>query len=105
MTAAAPTRRGRWLAVGAVVLVALLGIGTALAWYFGLIFTNPSARGEPVAVPPDAVETVATGLDVPWALSRAWKASDLVVLDEAGHGGGGQMSAALVAATDRFGRS
>ena len=44
-------------------------------------------------------------LDVPWALSRAWKASDLVVLDEAGHGGGGQMTAALVAATDRFGRS
>ncbi len=69
MSAAAATRRRRWLAVGAVVLVALLGVGTALAWNFGLIFTNPSARGEPVAVPPDAVETVATGLEVPWALA------------------------------------
>ena len=69
VTTPAPKRRARWLAVGAVVLVALLGAGTAVAWYFGLIFTNPSARGEPVSVPADAVETVATGLNVPWALA------------------------------------
>ena len=77
MTAPAPTRpsrwvgRGRrkWLAIGAVALVALLGAGTAFAWYFGLIFTNPSARGGAVAVPAEAVETVATGLEVPWALA------------------------------------
>jgi proline iminopeptidase len=40
-------------------------------------------------------------LDVAWRLHRAWPGSELVVLGDAGHGGGG-MSAAVVAATDRF---
>ncbi|WP_191299187.1 prolyl aminopeptidase [Lentzea cavernae] len=37
-----------------------------------------------------------------WALHRAWPGSELVVLDDTGHGGG-SMTAAIVAATDRFG--
>jgi proline iminopeptidase len=40
-------------------------------------------------------------LDVAWRMHLAWPGSELVVLDDAGHGGG-SMSAAVVAATDRF---
>jgi proline iminopeptidase len=42
-------------------------------------------------------------LDIAWQLSRAWPDSELVVIDEAGHGAGDPgMRAAIVAATDRF---
>jgi proline iminopeptidase len=41
-------------------------------------------------------------LDVPWALSRAWPSSELVVIDDVGHKGGPSMTAAIVAALDRF---
>jgi glucose/arabinose dehydrogenase len=50
-------------------VVALLAAGTAAAWYFGLIFTSPTVRGEPVEVPEQAVQTIATGLEVPWAVA------------------------------------
>jgi len=40
-------------------------------------------------------------LDTAWRMHRAWPGSELVVLDDAGHGGG-SMSRAMVAATDRF---
>ncbi|CCH89367.1 proline iminopeptidase [Modestobacter italicus] len=40
-------------------------------------------------------------LDVAWRLHQAWPGSELVVVGDAGHGGG-SMSAAVVAATDRF---
>ncbi|MEV6901459.1 prolyl aminopeptidase [Amycolatopsis sp. NPDC051372] len=42
-------------------------------------------------------------LGTAWALHRAWPGSELVVLEDTGHGGG-SMTAAIVAATDRFGR-
>lgn len=42
-------------------------------------------------------------LDVPWQLSRAWPGSELVIIDEVGHGTRDPgMAEALVAATDRF---
>jgi proline iminopeptidase len=42
-------------------------------------------------------------LDTAWHLSRAWPGSELVVIDDAGHGlGQPGMSAAVVAATDSF---
>ncbi|OZM71346.1 prolyl aminopeptidase [Amycolatopsis antarctica] len=40
-------------------------------------------------------------LGTAWALHRAWPGSELVVLDDTGHRGGG-MPAAITAATDRF---
>jgi proline iminopeptidase len=40
-------------------------------------------------------------LDVAWRMHQAWPDSELVVLGDAGHGGG-SMPAAVVAATDRF---
>lgn len=40
-------------------------------------------------------------LDTAWHLHRAWPGSELVVLGDAGHGGG-SMTDAVVAATDRF---
>jgi proline iminopeptidase len=40
-------------------------------------------------------------LDTAWHLHHAWPDSDLVVVDDAGHGGG-SIAAAHVAATDRF---
>jgi proline iminopeptidase len=40
-------------------------------------------------------------LDLAWRLHQAWPASELVVVGDAGHGGG-SMSDAVVAATDRF---
>ncbi|WP_369130034.1 prolyl aminopeptidase [Modestobacter roseus] len=40
-------------------------------------------------------------LDVAWQLHRAWAGSQLVVLDDAGHGGG-SMGDAVTAALDRF---
>jgi proline iminopeptidase len=44
---------------------------------------------------------VSSPLDTAWAMHRAWPDSELVVIDDAGHFGGG-MGEALVAATDRF---
>jgi proline iminopeptidase len=40
-------------------------------------------------------------LDTAWDLHRAWPASELVVLDDSGHGGG-SMTAVMVRALDRF---
>ncbi|WIX75167.1 prolyl aminopeptidase [Amycolatopsis carbonis] len=42
-------------------------------------------------------------LGTAWALHRAWPGSELVVLDDTGHGGD-SMTAAIIAATDRFAR-
>jgi proline iminopeptidase len=42
-------------------------------------------------------------LDTAWALHRAWPDSELVVIGDAGHSGGG-MTEAVVAATDKFAR-
>ncbi|GAA2840581.1 prolyl aminopeptidase [Crossiella cryophila] len=41
-------------------------------------------------------------LGTPWLLHQAWPGSELVMIEHAGHGSGGGMAAALVAATDRF---
>lgn len=46
---------------------------------------------------------VSSPLDVPWELSQAWPDGELVVVDDAGHGGGG-IPEEVVRATDRFGR-
>jgi glucose/arabinose dehydrogenase len=60
----------RALIIAAAGLVAVLAIGTSLAWYFGLIFNNPTVRaGARVAVPPEAIETIATRLEAPWGLA------------------------------------
>lgn len=52
---------------------------------------------------PDA-EPYAWGmLDVPWHLARAWPGSQVVIVDEAGHGTRDPgMGEEVVAATDRF---
>ncbi|MCO1574692.1 prolyl aminopeptidase [Crossiella sp. SN42] len=47
---------------------------------------------------------VSSPLDTAWALHRAWPGSELVVLDDTGHTGGG-LTAAIIAATDRFARA
>jgi proline iminopeptidase len=41
-------------------------------------------------------------LETAWLLARAWPDAELVVIDDAGHGGHPDMVAALVTATDRF---
>ncbi len=42
-------------------------------------------------------------LDIPWQLSQAWPGSELIVIDDAGHGAGEPgMGEALLAAIDRF---
>jgi proline iminopeptidase len=42
-------------------------------------------------------------LDVPWQLSRAWRGSELIVIDDAGHGAGQPgMQQAVIAAINRF---
>jgi proline iminopeptidase len=41
-------------------------------------------------------------LGTPWELARVWPGSELVMIDDAGHGSGAGLDAALVAATDRF---
>jgi proline iminopeptidase len=45
---------------------------------------------------------VSSPLDIPWKLANAWDASELLVVDDEGHGGGPGMADAIVAATDRF---
>jgi proline iminopeptidase len=45
---------------------------------------------------------VSSPLDVPYALHKAWRGSELVVVDGAGHRGGPSMAEAIVEATDRF---
>ncbi len=41
-------------------------------------------------------------LGTPWLLAAAWPGSELQLIDDAGHGGSAAVSAAIVAATDRF---
>jgi proline iminopeptidase len=41
-------------------------------------------------------------LGTPWLLAQAWPDGQLVLIDETGHGGGPQMTEALVAATDGY---
>jgi proline iminopeptidase len=42
-------------------------------------------------------------VDIPWQLAQRWPESELLIVDEAGHGTGEpRMAAAVVAATDRF---
>ena len=75
----------RVLIAGAAALVALLAVGTGLAWYFGLIFNNPSVRSsERVSVPDSAIETVATGLRAPWGIAFLPDGSALVTERDTG---------------------
>jgi proline iminopeptidase len=41
-------------------------------------------------------------LGTPWELARAWPGSELMMVDDAGHGSGPGLAAAIVDATDRF---
>ena len=41
-------------------------------------------------------------LGTPWQLTAAWPGSELVLIDQTGHGGGAATNAAIVAAADRF---
>jgi proline iminopeptidase len=41
-------------------------------------------------------------LGTPWELAHAWPGSELVMIDDTGHGGGQQMNESLVLATDHF---
>jgi proline iminopeptidase len=41
-------------------------------------------------------------LGTPWSLVRAWPRCELVIIDDAGHGGSAAMTDALVTATDHF---
>jgi glucose/arabinose dehydrogenase len=62
------SRKAVAIAVSALVVIA--GAAVAGAWYFGLLFTNPSVKGgEPVPVPSGAVRVMADHLDVPWGLA------------------------------------
>jgi glucose/arabinose dehydrogenase len=62
-------RAKRILAIVATAVVLLAGAGVVAAWRFGLLFVNPSVQGVPVAVPDRAVQTLATDLEVPWAVA------------------------------------
>jgi proline iminopeptidase len=44
-------------------------------------------------------------LGTPWELVHAWPGSELVMIDDTGHGGGQRMNESLVLATDHFARS
>ena len=60
----------RALAIGAGVVALVAVIGTALAWYFGLIFTSPSVSGATnLTVPTSAVRTIASELEAPWGIA------------------------------------
>ena len=49
----------------------------------------------------DLVNLVGT----PWQLAAAWPGSELVLIDDAGHGGNAALISAIIAATDRFARA
>jgi glucose/arabinose dehydrogenase len=57
------------VAILAGTLVVIVGAGVAVAWYFGLLFTDPTGQGPPVDVPAGAVRTIATDLEAPWGLA------------------------------------
>ena len=64
-------------------------------------------RGMPVLASIPAVlvhgaRDVSSPLDIPWRISQAWPASELIVIESAGHGGGLEIANAVVAATSRF---
>ena len=62
---------------------------------------DPRLRRHPAALVHGRVD-LSSPLDIPWALSRAWPSSELVVIDDVGHKGGPSMTAAIVAALERF---
>lgn len=62
-------KRRRLIAVTAAITCALVAAGAFAAWQFGLLFTNPSVHGEPVALPESSIETLTTGLEVPWGIA------------------------------------
>lgn len=41
-------------------------------------------------------------LGTPWQLAAAWPGSELILIDETGHGGSTELTSAVVGATDRF---
>jgi proline iminopeptidase len=41
----------------------------------------------------------------PWQLAAAWPGSELVLIDDAGHGGNAALISAIIAATGRFARA
>jgi proline iminopeptidase len=45
---------------------------------------------------------VSSPVDIPWELARAWPGSELILIGDAAHTGSAAMSAAIVAAADRF---
>ena len=44
-------------------------------------------------------------LGTPWQLAAAWPGSELVLIDDTGHGGSTALNSAIIGATDRFARS
>lgn len=78
-------------------------------WSHGCFLTDRqliSCAGRLASIPGVLVHgryDVSGPLDTAWALHRAWPGSELVVVGDAGHGGAG-LTAAVVAATDRFAR-
>jgi proline iminopeptidase len=46
---------------------------------------------------------VSSPLETPWRLSQSWSTSDLIVLEDAGHGGGDTLLDAIDDALARFG--
>jgi glucose/arabinose dehydrogenase len=52
------------------VVAAFVAVAVWLAWYFGLIFTNPTVSGATVVdVPTSSVRAVASDLEAPWGIA------------------------------------
>ena len=45
---------------------------------------------------------VSSPLETAWQLSQRWRRSELIVLDDAGHGGGASFTGAIIAALNRL---
>lgn len=62
----------------------------------------PTLAGVP-AVLVHGSYAISSPLDTAWHIHRAWPGSELVIVDDAGHGGGGSFTETLTAAITRLG--
>jgi proline iminopeptidase len=68
----------------------------------GVLLANASRLGGVPGVLIQGTLDLVNLVGTPWLLNAAWPGSELVLIDDAGHGGNAQLLAAIVAATDSF---
>jgi len=68
----------------------------------GLVLANADRLAEIPGVLVQGSLDLGNLIGTPWELAYAWPGSELILIDQTGHGGSATMTDALISATDRF---